>query len=162
MLTCGCGRWMHTEGIEERTDGAVPTWFVRFECCGCHHLFGTEAPPDEAVKVVDRLMWTDEARHELDRMPPYLAPLVRHDVEDYARSRAQRVISVALLAQARNGGAVTWDPEAERRLDNVPGMVRAMARVELERTALERGQARVTVALMEEVKAKYFGMAAKG
>jgi hypothetical protein len=37
-----------------------------------------------------------------------------------------------------------------------------MAKVELERTALERGQPRVTVALMEEVKAKYFGMAAKG
>ena len=72
------------------------------------------------------------------------------------------MISFALLGQARNGGSVAWDPEAERRLDNVPGPVRAMARVELERTALERGQARVTVALMEEVKAKYFGMAAKG
>jgi hypothetical protein len=46
-------------------------------------------------------------------------------------------------------------------LDNVPAPVRAMARVELERTAAERGQARITVALMEEVKAKYFGMAAQ-
>jgi hypothetical protein len=35
-----------------------------------------------------------------------------------------------------------------------------MARLELERTAAERGQACVTVALMEEVKARYFGMAA--
>ncbi len=162
MLTCGCGRWMHTEGIEERLDGPVPTWLVRFECCGCHWKVGTEAPAQEAAKLVDRLLWTDEARHELDRLPPYVAPLVRHDVEAYARSKDQRVISFALLNQARNGGAVTWDPEAERRLDNVPGMVRAMARVELERTALERGEARVTVALMEEVKAKYFGMAAKG
>lgn len=153
---------MHTEGIEERTDGSVPTWFVRFECCGCHALVGTEAPPDDAVKLVDRLMWTDEARHVLDRLPPYVAPLVRQEAEDYARSKERRVISFALLGQARNGGSVAWDPEAERRLDNVPGPVRAMARVELERTALERGQARVTVALMEEVKAKYFGMAAKG
>jgi hypothetical protein len=37
-----------------------------------------------------------------------------------------------------------------------------MARVELERTAADRGTARVTVALMEEIKAKYFGMGAKG
>lgn len=162
MLTCGCGRWMHTAGIEERMDGSVPTWFVRFECCGCHHLFGTEAPPDEAVRLVDRLMWTDEARHVLDRLPPYVAPLVRQEAEDYARSTERRVITFALFSQARNGGSVAWDPEAERRLDNVPGPVRAMARVELERTALERGQARVTVALMEEVKARYFGMAAKG
>jgi hypothetical protein len=36
-----------------------------------------------------------------------------------------------------------------------------MARVELERTAVDRGSKRVTVALMEEVKAKYFGMAAR-
>ncbi len=153
---------MHTEGVEERMNGSAPAWFVRFECCGCHWKTGTEAPVEEAAKLVDRLMWTDEARHVLDRMPPYVAPLVRQDVEEYARSKEQRVITVALLAQARNGGTVTWDPEAERRLDKVPGPVRAMAKVELERTALERGEAKVTVALMEEVKAKYFGMAAKG
>jgi hypothetical protein len=151
---------MHTEGIEERMERRPPTWLVRFECCGCHSLFGLEAPADEAATWVDRLMWTDEARHVLDRMPPYVAPLVRHDVEDYARSKGQKVITFAVLAQARHGGAVAWDPEAERRLENVPGPVRAMAKVELERTALERGEARVTVALMEEVKAKYFGMAA--
>jgi hypothetical protein len=106
-------------------------------------------------------MWTDEARHVLDRMPPYVAPLVRQKAEDYARSKEQRVISFTVLAQAQNGGTVAWDLEAERRLDNVPGPVRAMAKVELERTALERGQSVVTVALMEEVKAKYFGMAAQ-
>ncbi len=161
MLTCGCGRWMHTEGVEERMEHRPPTWLVRFECCGCHSLFGMEAPADEAAKLVDRLMWTDEARHVLDRMPPYVAPLVRHDAEEYARANGQRVITFTMLAQARNGGSVAWDPEAEQRLENVPGPVRAMAKVELERTALERGQARVTVALMEEVKAKYFGMAAQ-
>jgi hypothetical protein len=36
-----------------------------------------------------------------------------------------------------------------------------MARVELERTAADRGLSRVTAALMEEVKAKYFGMGVK-
>jgi hypothetical protein len=153
---------MHTEGVEERLDRRPATWLVRFECCGCHRLFGLEMPAEEAPTWVDRFMWTDEARHELDRLPPYMAPLVRRDVEDYARSKEQKVITFAVLTQAWNGGAVAWDPEAERRLENVPGPVRAMAKVELERTALERGQARVTVALMEEVKAKYFGMAAKG
>lgn len=162
MLTCGCGRWMHTEGVEERMEHQPATWLVRFECCGCRRLFGLEAPAAEAATLVDRLMWTDEARHVLDRLPPYVAPLVRHGVEEYARTKGQRVVTFAVLAQARNGGAVAWDPEAERRLDNVPGPVRAMAKIELERTALERGEARVTVALMEEVKAKYFGMAAKG
>ena len=161
MLTCGCGRWMHTEGVEERMDGSAPAWFVRFECCGCHWKVGTEAPADEATKLVDRLMWTDDARHVLDRMPPYVAPLTRQQAEEYVRGKGQKVITFTLLAQARNGGTVAWDPDAERRLDNVPGPVRAMAKVELERTALERGHTRVTIALMEEVKAKYFGMAAQ-
>jgi hypothetical protein len=67
---------------------------------------------------------------------------------------------MALMAQARQGGVVAWEPEAEQRLVNVPGPVRAMAKLELERTAIERGLSQVTVALMEEVKARYFGMAA--
>ena len=63
------------------------------------------------------------------------------------------------MNQARQGGQVDWEPEAERRLENVPAPVRAMARIELERTAAERGVSRVTVSLMDEVKARYFGMA---
>jgi hypothetical protein len=153
---------MQTDGVEERMNAPRPAWFVRFECCGCRWKVGIEAPVGDAVNLVDRLMWTDEARHVLDRLPPYVAPLVRRQTEDYARTTGQRVITFGVLAQARHGGAVVWEPEAERRLDNVPGPVRAMARVELERTALERGLARVTVALMEEVRAQYFGMAAKG
>jgi hypothetical protein len=46
-------------------------------------------------------------------------------------------------------------------LDKVPAPVRAMARIELERTAADRGAARITVALMEEVKARYFGIGAQ-
>ena len=162
MLICGCGRWMHTEGVDERLDeSGGQTWLVRFECRGCGLRGGLDASPDQAMVLVDRLIWTDEARHVLDRMPPYVEPLVKHEVEEYARSKGHLVITFALLAQARHGGAVMWEPEAERRLENIPAPVRAMARVELERTAVERGQSEVTVSLMEEVKAKYFGMAAQ-
>jgi hypothetical protein len=123
---------------------------------------GIEALPDDAEQLVDRLVWSDEARHLLERLPPYVAPLVRQQTEEYARASRRRVITSGVLALARRGRAVEWDPEAERRLENVPGPVRAMAKAELERTALERGLDRVTVALMNEVRAKYFGMAAKG
>ncbi|MEK6527002.1 MAG: PCP reductase family protein [Nitrospirota bacterium] len=151
---------MHTAGVDEReVEGGVQTWLVRSECGGCGFCVGFEAPPAEAAALVDRLVWTDDARHVLERMPPYVEPMVRREVEEYARSKGQRVITFALLVQARNGGAVTWDPEAERRLENVPAPVRAMARMELERTAVEKGQSEVTVALMEEVKARYFGLA---
>jgi hypothetical protein len=87
--------------------------------------------------------------------------LVRELVEQYASGHRHRVITYDLIEQAKTGDAVLWDPEAERRLSNVPAPVRAMARVELERTAVDRGANRVTVAMMEEVKARYFGMAAQ-
>jgi Proto-chlorophyllide reductase 57 kD subunit len=161
MLTCGCGRWMHTEGIEERAyeDGALQ-WFIRSECRGCGLKVGVDVPAGQTNGLVDRLMWTDDALHRLDRMPPYLASLLRDDVEQDVRARGLRVITYDTWLQPRTGEQIEWDPEAEHRLNKVPAPVRAMARIELERTAVDRGTSRITVGLMEEVKAKYFGMAA--
>jgi hypothetical protein len=162
MLTCGCGRWMHTEGIEERTDcDGASQWFIRSECRGCGLKVGVDLPAGQVDGMVDRLMWTDDALHRLERMPPYLAPLFRDEVEQDVRARGERVISYDTLLRPRTGERIEWDPEAEHRLDNVPPPVRAMARIELERTAAERGTSRITVALMEEVKARYFGMGSK-
>ena len=153
---------MHTEGVEERVgENNSESWLVRQVCVGCGLRVGAEGPPETVVALVDRVIWSDDARHVLDRMPPYVAPLYRDEVEAYAKSKDQRVVTWALLAQARQGGAVAWDVEAEQRLHNVPAPVRAMARMELERTAADKGLSRVTVSLMEEVKARYFGLSAK-
>ena len=161
MLTCGCGRWMHTEGIEERTgERGVPQWFIRSECRGCGLKVGVDVPEGQTQGFVDRVLWTDEALHRLDRMPPYVAWLVREEVEQDIRRQGQRVVTYDALLRPRIGERIEWDPEAERRLERVPAPVRAMARIELERTAADRGLSRITVSLMEEIKAKYFGMAA--
>ena len=163
MLTCGCGRWMHTEGVEERVyEDGTPQWFIRSECRGCGLKVGVDVPAGRTIGLVDRLMWTDDALHRLERMPPYLAPLFRAEVEEGAGGRGERVITYEALLRPRTGERIEWDPEAEQRLERVPAPVRAMARVELERTAADRGTTRVTVELMEEIKAKYFGMGAKG
>lgn len=153
---------MHTEGIEERinADGA-PQWFIRSECRGCGLTVGVDVPEGQAEGLVDRLLWTDDALHRLDRMPPYVAVLVREDVEQDIRRHSQRVVTLDTLLRPRTGERIEWDSEAEGRLERVPAPVRAMARIELERTAADRGLSRVTVALMEEVKAKYFGMTAQ-
>ena len=158
MLVCGCGNWMHTEGIDEYWSEASSKWMVRLECRRCTLHVGAVGQLDEVVKLVDRFMWSDEARHALDRLPPYVQSLVKPDAETFARSRHQRVMTFALFCQARNGGEVAWDIAAEQRLGKVPAPVRAMARQELERTALDKGLTHVTVALMEEVKGRYFGM----
>ena len=162
MLTCGCGRWMHTEGIEERSYGdGMPQWFIRTECRCCGLKVGVDVPADRPGGLVDRIMWTDDAIHRLDRMPPYLAPLVRGEVEQDMRVRGERVVTYDRVLRPRTGERIEWTSEAERRLDKVPAPVRAMARIELERTAADRGEARITVTLMEEVKARYFGMGAQ-
>jgi proto-chlorophyllide reductase subunit len=162
MLTCGCGRWMHTEGIEERvSDDGTRQWLIRSECRGCGLRVGVDVPAGQTGGLVDRIMWTDDAIQRLDRMPPYLAMLVHGEVEEAVRVRGERVIMYDTLLRPRTGERMEWDPEAERRLDRVPAPVRAMARIELERTAADRGETRITVALMEEVKARYFGMGAQ-
>jgi hypothetical protein len=150
---------MHTAGIEERmnADGASQ-WFIRSECRGCGLMVGVDVPEGQAGGLVDRLLWTDDALHRLDRMPPYVAVLVREDVEQDIRRHGQRVVTLDTLLRPRTRERIEWDSEAERRLERVPAPVRAMARIELERTAADRGLSRVTIPLMEEVKAKYFGM----
>ncbi len=162
MLTCGCGRWMHTEGIEERLyeDGAAQ-WFIRSECRGCGLKVGVDLPAGQMSSLIDRMMWTDDALHRLERMPPYVTPFFRQEVEQDVRARGERVITYDVLLRPRTGERIEWDLNAERRLENVPAPVRAMAKIELERTAAERGEKRITIALMEEVKAKYFGMGAQ-
>jgi len=154
---------MHTEGIEERAydDGALQ-WFIRSECRGCGFKVGVDVPAGQMSGLVDRMIWTDEALHRLERMPPYLAPFFQEEVEQDIRARGERVVSYDMLLRPRTGERIEWEPEAERRLDNVPAPVRTMAKIELERTAAERGTNRITSALMEEVKARYFGMGAKG
>ena len=162
MLTCGCGRWMHTEGVEERSYGdGTPQWFIRTECRGCGLRVGIDVPAGQPSGLIDRMMWTDDANHRLERMPPYLAPLVRSEIEQDMRMRRERVVTYDIVLRPRTGERIEWEPEAERRLDKVPAAVRAMARIELERTAVDRGGTRITVALMEEVKARYFGMGAQ-
>lgn len=150
---------MHTDGIEERVDESGSTqWFIRSECKGCGLKVGIDVPEGQSHGLVDRLMWTDEALHRLDRLPPYVTALVQKDVEQDVRQRGFPVVTYDALMRPKIGDRIEWEPEAERRLERVPAQVRAMARIELERTAADRAMSRVTVALMEEIKAKYFGM----
>ncbi len=156
-MQCACGSDFRCEALEEWDDARV---FLRYCCNRCGFRVGIETDHRKAGVLFDCPAWTDEALHRLDRLPPYVEPLVRQEVEDYASRNGITVISTDLMTEAGNQGMVSWHPEAKRRLSRVPGPVRAMARVELERTAQDRGLPEVTVELMEEIKARYFGMTA--
>jgi hypothetical protein len=156
-VQCGCQFPLQIVDIEELPFDSL---FVRLRCDHCGFSLGAEGNAQELDPVVPTTMWTDEALYQLDRLPPYLAALVRDEVETFANMQRQRVLTFSRVCTARNKGMVEWSPDAERRLGNVPSGIRSMARTELERTALDRGMPTVTVALMEEVKTRYFGMAA--
>ncbi|PJA78448.1 MAG: hypothetical protein CO149_04000 [Nitrospirae bacterium CG_4_9_14_3_um_filter_51_5] len=155
-MQCGCHYSLRITDVEELPSDSV---FAKFHCDHCGFSLGAEGSTKELDRVVPHTLWTDEALYQLSRLPPYLVPLVREEVEEFVSTREQRVVTFARVGSARNKGMVEWSPDAERRIDNVPSGIRAMARIELERTALDRGMPAVTVALMEEVKARYFGMA---
>ncbi|HBP89403.1 MAG TPA: PCP reductase family protein [Nitrospirales bacterium] len=155
-MQCGCHYSLRITDVEELPSDSV---FAKFHCDQCGFSIGAEATAKELDPVAPHTVWTDEALYQLSRLPPYLIPLVCKEVEEFVSTREQRVVTFARVGSARNKGMVDWTPDAERRIDNVPSGIRAMARIELERTALDRGMPAVTVALMEEVKARYFGMA---
>ena len=154
-MQCHCGRELEWREVQE-VDEAI--CFGLCECAACRFRFGIEAKGQDVGLLLNKVLWTDEAQHVLDRLPPYARPFLQDEVEQYAQSKAIRLVTNGVVTESKNHGTVSWSPEAERRLERVPGPVRAMARVELERTAIDRNMTEVTVGLMEEVKARYFGM----
>ncbi len=154
-MQCGCQQTFRVEEIEELASDEV---FARFHCDACGWVVGAEGSLKEIDPLVPVSTWSDEAEYHLSRLPPYLAHLVCDEVETFSRDQHFQVVTYSRLVTARNKGMVEWSPDAERRLANVPSGIRTMAKTELERTALDRGMPEVTVALMEEVKTRYFGM----
>lgn len=157
MLECPCGQAMFVKAVEELN--ADQLWGI-WVCTACGLRIGGEGGLKEFDLLLDGAIWTDEARYQLNRLPPYVQPLVREEVESFIRQHHQRLVTHARMIASQNKGVVAWSPEAETRLKNVPAAVRAMAKVELERTAIDRNLSEVTVPLMEELKARYFGLAA--
>lgn len=157
MLECPCGQTVAPGPVEEITGDQL--WGI-WECAACGAQIGGEGSPRDFDRFLDAIIWTDEALYQLDRLPPYVEPLVREEVVSFTRQQHQWVVTHARMISAQNKGVVSWSPDAQKRLANVPAPVRAMAKVELERTAIDRNLPEVTVSLMEELKARYFGLAA--
>ena len=131
---------------------------LRLGCHRCANWILVSGRFEEIEPIVISRVWSSEAQHELDRLPPYVAPLVKEEVETYADKQGRRLITMAVFWEARNRGKVSWTPVAEGRLANVPAPIRAMAKVEIERMAIERGLSEVTESLMDEAKVKFLGM----
>jgi hypothetical protein len=131
---------------------------LRLGCTVCANYVIVSGRLEEITPWVATTLWSDAARHELERLPPYVGPLVQEEVEAYAAKAQLSLVTLALYQEARNRGKVAWTPAAEGRLANIPPPIRSMAKVEIERMAIERGLSEVTEGLMDEAKAKFLGM----
>ena len=154
-VRCCCGAAMEARTLQEESP---LSYQLRLGCTMCANWVTTSGRLEEIRPLVTRMLWSNEARHELERLPPYVGPMVREEVESYADRERQMMITVSLYHEARNHGKVSWSPAAEGRLSKIPPSIRSMAKVEIERMAIERGLAEVTEALMDEAKAKFLGM----
>jgi hypothetical protein len=106
-----------------------------------------------------KMEWSREALERMEKVPTFVKPILQTSVENYARSNGITLITPAVMEASKNAPTeMGWEPEAERRLDNIPSFVRPMARKEIERIARDRGLSTVTATLMDEAKEKFMSM----
>lgn len=107
------------------------------------------------------LEWSAEAMDRLAKIPDFVRPTVRAEVEAYARKHGESFVTQAMIDQYKGTSAeLTWSPEASRRLENIPFFIRPLAKKEIERMAREQGRTEVTVDMMDHAKtafAKFMG-----
>lgn len=101
--------------------------------------------------------WTPDAKEKLDRLPAFVKPMVQSSVEAFARKQGYQTITLQVMDDSKNDSpnGMSWTPEAQQRLDNIPDFIRPMARKEIERLAKERGVVTITAQVMDDAKDKF-------
>jgi len=111
---------------------------------------------DMKAGAASSFAWSPDAKEKLERLPAFVQPMVKSSVEAYARKHNFTTITLQVMDDSKNdSNGITWAPDAERRLENIPDFIRPMARREVERIAKERGLATVTAQVMDEAKDKF-------
>ena len=113
--------------------------------------------PGNAGAATTEFAWSADAKEKLERLPSFVKPMVQSSVEAFARKQGYQTITLQVMddSKSESSNGMTWTPEAEKRLENIPDFIRPMARKEVERVAKERGMATITVQLMDDAKDKF-------
>ncbi|HSL06026.1 MAG TPA: PCP reductase family protein [Nitrospiraceae bacterium] len=113
--------------------------------------------PGDAGTVTSDFTWSPDAKEKLDRLPSFVKPMVQSSVEAFARKQGYKTITLQVMddSKGESSNGITWTPDAEKRLENIPDFIRPMARKEVERVAKERGMATITAQVMDDVKDKF-------
>jgi hypothetical protein len=113
--------------------------------------------PANGGAAISEFTWSADAKEKLDRLPSFVKPMVQSSVEAFARKQGYQTITLQVMddSKSESSKGMTWTPEAEKRLENIPDFIRPMARKEVERVAKERGMATITAQVMDDVKDKF-------
>jgi hypothetical protein len=113
--------------------------------------------PDKVGTATTEFAWSADAKEKLDRLTSFVKPMVQSSVEAFARKQGYQKITLQVMddSKSESSNGMTWTPEAEKRLENIPDFIRPMARKEVERVAKERGMTAITAQLMDDVKEKF-------
>ena len=102
------------------------------------------------------LPWSAEATERLERIPSMIRPMVKRDIEEYARKSEFSSVTIQVMDDAKtSGNDIPWSSDAEERLNRLPDFIRPMAKREIERMAKDKGQPEVTPVIMDEAKTKF-------
>ena len=135
----------------ESSEGGCP-----FSAVVAQMGLGTTGTTSSAEAATGELSWTADARERLERLPSFVQPMVRSSVETYAKKQGVTSVTLQVMDDSKNASSgLTWSPEAEERLKNIPDFIQPMARKEIERLAQERGETTVSAQLMDEAKEKF-------
>jgi len=113
--------------------------------------------PGNAGAAITGFAWSADAKEKLDRLPSFVKPMVQSSVEAFARKQGYQTITLQVMDDSKSDSSngMTWTPEAERRLENIPDFIRPMARKEIERVAKDRGMVTITAQVMDDAKDKF-------
>ncbi len=113
--------------------------------------------PGNTGAATTEFAWSADAKEKLDRLPSFVKPMVQSSVEAFARKQGYQTITLQVMddSKSESSNGMTWTPEAEKRLENIPDFIRPMARKEVERVAKERGMATITAQVMDDAKDKF-------
>ena len=113
--------------------------------------------PGNTGPATTEFAWSADAKEKLDRLPSFVKPMVQSSVEAFARKQGYQTITLQVMddSKSESSNGMTWTPEAEKRLENIPDFIRPMARKEVERVAKERGVATITAQVMDDAKDKF-------
>ncbi|MFQ5783380.1 MAG: universal stress protein [Alphaproteobacteria bacterium] len=146
---------MQGGGAHSAAKGTDANGEQRSSACPFAELHGSgDGDADRESSESARVAWTPEAERRLERVPGgFLRTMTRQRVEVFAQRCNVTTITPAVVEEkyaewaagaAKRSMTLKWEDTARGRIDRIPGFVRGMVILEVERCARDMGKDTVT------------------